>query len=71
MSRDRKPKEKSEVVEELERLRTKIDMLPQAHRPHLHELANAIGEQYDKQQQQKVFAKRHEAADKTPVMKVR
>ncbi|MFW6114145.1 MAG: hypothetical protein ACOC7K_00215 [bacterium] len=51
MSQDRKPKKDNEFVEELERLRTKIDMLPQSHRPHLHELADAIGEQYDKQRQ--------------------
>lgn len=53
MSPRNETKAEGGFVEKLERLRTKIDTLPEPHRPHLHELADTIREQYDKHAQHK------------------
>ena len=45
MSEHERPKGDETFQEKLERLRMRIDLLPEAHRPHLYELADTIARQ--------------------------
>ena len=64
MSRKSRSIASDEFTAQLARLRTKIDALPESHRPHLYELANTIQEQHVKQQRrQDARRRRHEAID--------